>query len=193
MSKLQNKNYVTFFLIIINIAAYILYTISGDMLYNMGSLSVLDIMERGEYYRILTSMFLHGSPDHIFSNMLFLAALGDMLERAIGHGRFAIIYMLAGIGGNLVSMLYELVGGRFYHTIGASGAVFGLIGALLLLLLIHNGTYGQVSLRRMVLALVYMLYSGMKSDITNNAAHIGGLLVGFFLMLILYGYDRRKR
>lgn len=193
MSKLQNKNYVTFFLIIINIAAYILYTISGDMLYNMGSLSVLDIMERGEYYRILTSMFLHGSPDHIFSNMLFLAALGDMLERAIGHGRFAMIYMLAGLGGNLVSMLYELAGGKFYHTIGASGAVFGLIGALLLLLLIHNGTYGQVSLRRMILALVYMLYSGMKSDITNNAAHIGGLLVGFFLMLILYACDRRKR
>lgn len=153
---------------------------------------MVDIIERQEYYRVLTSVFLHANPQHIFGNMIFLAALGDMLERSIGHGRFGMIYMLSGIGGNLASMLYELMRGQYYHTIGASGAVFGLIGALLLLLVRNNGVYAQVSMRRMVLALIYLFYSGMQSDTTNNAAHIGGLLTGFVLMAGIYFHDERK-
>ena len=161
-------------------------------MYNIGSLIVVDIIDRQEYYRILTSMFLHASPQHIWGNMIFLAALGDMLERSIGHGRFFAIYMLAGIGGNLLSMGRELVTGQFCSTVGASGAVFGLIGALLLLICRNNGTYGEVSLRRMILALVYLFYSGMQSETTNNAAHLGGFLAGFIVMAVFYCIERRK-
>ena len=108
MQQFKSKDYVTILLVITNIAVYIFCTIQGNVLYNMGSLSVVDIIDRHDYYRILTSLFLHANPQHIWGNMIFLAALGDMLERSIGHGRFFAIYMLAGIGGNLLSMGHEL-------------------------------------------------------------------------------------
>lgn len=192
MQQFKSKDYVTILLVIANIAVYIFCTIQGDVLYNMGSLSVVDIIDRQEYYRVLTSMFLHAGPQHIWGNMIFLAALGDMLERSIGHGRFFTIYMLAGIGGNLLSMGRELATGQFCSTVGASGAVFGLIGALLLLICRNNGIYGEVSLRRMILALVYLFYSGMQSETTNNAAHLGGFVVGFIVMAVFYCIERRK-
>ena len=192
MQQLKGKDYVTILLVIANIAVYIFCTIQGDMLYNMGSLSVVDIMTQHEYYRILTSLFLHAGPQHIWGNMIFLAALGDMLEKAIGHGRFFTIYMLAGIMGNVLSMVRELITGQYCSTIGASGAVFGLIGALLLLICRNNGTYGQISLPRMMFALVYLFYSGMQSETTNNAAHFGGFVTGFIVMAIFYYRQRRK-
>lgn len=192
MQQFKSKDYVTILLVIANITVYIFCTIQGDVLYNMGSLSVVDIIDRQEYYRVLTSMFLHAGPQHIWGNMIFLAALGDMLERSIGHGRFFTIYMLAGIGGNLLSMGRELATGQFCSTVGASGAVFGLIGALLLLICRNNGTYGEVSLRRMILALIYLFYSGMQSETTNNAAHLGGFVVGFIVMAVFYCVERRK-
>ena len=192
MKQFIKKNDVTLFFVIINIACYILDMIRGYALCDAGSLSVVDITERQEYYRIFTSMFLHAGFDHIWGNMIFLLALGDMLERFVGHARFFIIYMLSGIGGNLVSMLFETVTKDYYHTVGASGAIFGLIGALLILVIRNNGTYGEVSIRRLTLALIYMIYSGVRSDITNNAAHAGGFLTGLFLMEIFYHIKRRK-
>ena len=192
MQQFKSKDYVTILLVITNIAVYIFCTIQGNVLYNMGSLSVVDIINRQEYYRILTSLFLHANPQHIWGNMIFLAALGDMLERSIGHGRFFAIYMLAGIGGNLLSMGHELAPGQFCSTIGASGAVFGLIGALLLLICKNNGTYGQVSFRRMIFAIVYLFYSGIQSETTNNMAHLGGFITGFAVMAVFYCIARRR-
>ena len=192
MQQFKSKDYVTILLVITNIAVYIFCTIQGNVLYNMGSLSVVDIINRQEYYRILTSLFLHANPQHIWGNMIFLAALGDMLERSIGHGRFFAIYMLAGIGGNLLSMGHELAIGQFCSTIGASGAVFGLIGALLLLICKNNGTYGQISFRRMIFAIVYLFYSGIQSETTNNMAHLGGFITGFAVMAVFYCITRRR-
>lgn len=184
--QIKNKDYVTILLVIANIAVYIFCTIAPDVVYNMGSLSVVDIIETRGCYRILTSMFIHAGPQHIWGNMIFLAALGDMLERAIGHGRFFTIYMLSGIVGNLFSMLRELLTGQYGSTVGASGAVFGLIGALLLLVFKNNGVYGQVSLPRMIFALFYLFYTGLQSQTTNNAAHLGGFLTGFIVMAVFY-------
>ena len=190
MQQFKSKDYVTILLVITNIAVYIFCTIQGNVLYNMGSLSVVDIIDRHDYYRILTSLFLHANPQHIWGNMIFLAALGDMLERSIGHGRFFAIYMLAGIGGNLLSMGHELAIGQFCSTIGASGAVFGLIGALLLLICKNNGTYGQISFRRMIFAIVDLFYSGTQSETTNNMAHLGGFITGFAVMAVFYCITR---
>ena len=155
MQQFKSKDYVTILLVITNSAVYIFCTIQGNVLYNMGSLSVVDIINRQEYYRILTSLFLHANPQHIWGNMIFLAALGDMLERSIGHGRFFAIYMLAGICKN-------------------------------------NGTYGQISFRRMIFAIVYLFYSGTQSETTNNMAHLGGFITGFAVMAVFYCITRRR-
>lgn len=177
---------VTIVLTILNIAVYILYTILGDMLYNMGSLSVLDIIGRKEYYRIITCMFMHGGVEHLFGNMLFLFILGQMLEEAIGHIPFTVVYFVSGIGSGIFSMMNELRIGSYYHSVGASGAVCGLIGAMLFLVMIHKGYYKQISLQRMLLAIVYLIYTGLQSARVNNAAHIGGLIIGFAVMIVLY-------
>lgn len=181
--KEEKKSYITIIFVILNIIAYILYTILGKIVYNMGSLSVVDIIERHEYYRILSNIFLHAGIEHIFGNMLFLVALGDMLEKEIGHISFCVIYLISGIGGSLFSMGYELLSGQFYHTVGASGAVCGILGALLVIVIVHHGNFATISLPRMLLAIAYLIYSGLQSPVVNNAAHIGGLLIGIVLML----------
>lgn len=179
------KKYMTWLFLALNVAASLLYEILGDVVYTKGSLSVLDVIEKQEYYRVLSSMFLHAGVDHIVGNMVFVFILGDMLEQAIGHVRFAAIYLLTGIGGNLCSMLFELTTGSFYHTVGASGAVCGIMGALLVLVIRNRGNFGHISLNRMILAIVYMIYTGLQSPIVNNAAHIGGLLSGVLVMAVL--------
>ena len=155
-SRIQDlkNNYITVFLVVVNIAVFIIYTILGDVLYNITSLSAVDITDSHEYYRFFTCMFMHGSLEHLLSNMLFLAVLGDMLERAVGHGRFIVIYMVSGLLGGCASVLYALISGNMYSSVGASGAISGLIGALLVLVIKNNGRYGQVSLRRMILGIV---------------------------------------
>lgn len=179
------KKYVTWVFLALNIAAYVLSIAFGERVYELGSLSVLDVIENQEYYRILTSMFLHSDLNHIVGNMLFVVILGDMLEQAIGHVRFGLCYLLTGIGGNVCSMLFELATGEYYHTVGASGAVCGIMGALLVLIILNRGSFGHISLNRMLLAIVYMIYTGLKSPIVNNAAHIGGMISGILVMAVM--------
>ena len=79
-----------------------------------------------------------------------------------------------------------LLTSNYYTSIGASGAVFGLVGALLFLVVINNGRYAGISLPRILFAIVYMLYSGYRSPQVDNSAHIGGLIAGMLVMLIIY-------
>lgn len=185
------KKGITWAILALNVMAYILCTIFVDVVYDIGSLSVLDVIKNQEYYRIVSCMFLHAGIDHILGNMLFVVVLGDMLEQAIGHVRFVVIYLLTGIGGSICSMLLELATGQYYSTVGASGAVCGIMGALLVIVILNQGNYGHISLKRMLLAIVYMIYTGLQAPMVNNAAHIGGLLSGVLIMAF-FSFFRRK-
>lgn len=99
--------------------------------------------------------------------------------------RFLILYFGSAIFGNLLSAAYELSTGSFYESIGASGAVFGLTGALLFLVIVKKGAAAGISLKRAVFAVVLSLYAGFGSAYVNNAAHVGGLLSGFLLGFLL--------
>ena len=107
---------VMIILIAINIIIYMYCTYAGEVVYNRGCMDAERVLLDGEYYRFFTSMFMHGGIDHIVSNMIFLAALGEMLERVIGHARFAILYILSGIGGGLFSIANVLLSGN--HHVG---------------------------------------------------------------------------
>ncbi len=176
---------VMIILIAINIIIYMYCTYAGEVVYNRGCMDAERVLLDGEYYRFFTSMFMHGGIDHIVSNMIFLAALGEMLERVIGHARFAILYILSGIGGGLFSIANVLLSGNHHTSVGASGAIFGLIGAMLILVVIHNGRYQDISVGRMIFAIVYMVYDGMRSDGIDNAAHVGGLIFGALIMAFM--------
>jgi len=104
-----------------------------------------------------------------------------MLEKEIGHVGFASIYLLSGVCGNVVSLIYKISQGSAALSIGASGAVFGMDGLLLALVLFSAKKIWTASPMRVVIMVVLSLYNGFASANIDNAAHVGGLLSGFFL------------
>ena len=172
----------------VNVVIFLICTFTGDLLYNKGMLSLSEILEHRAYYRVLTSMFLHADIQHLFSNMIVLYYIGEIVEKKMGHIPYAVIYFLSGIIGNIFSLGYDLLvrghfgymqsGGEIF-SLGASGAVFGIEGALFLLVVVNHGRLEYMTAGRLAFAIIFSLYCGFTSVNVNNAAHIGGVLTGF--------------
>lgn len=183
---LKKLPWVNICLVAVNVIVFLICTFTGRMLYNKGALGVLMVIEDKSYYRIITSMFLHADTGHLFSNMIVLYYAGEIVERKMGHFLYAVLYFLSGIAGSVLSMGYELLSGDYVSSVGASGAVFGVEGALLLLIIVHHGRLESVTLGRMAFVIVFSLYCGFTSTDVNNAAHIGGVLMGFALAAVFW-------
>lgn len=172
---------VTIGFVAINIFLFIASVFCGDLLYNEGAFSLRYLLQDGQWWRFITSMFLHADADHLAGNMLMLYLAGELVEKYVGKRRFAILYFFSGISGSILYAVYEIMTGRYADSIGASGAVFGLIGALFVIVVRHRGRYADITIGRMVFMIAYMLYMGLRTSNVNNAAHIGGLLGGMVL------------
>lgn len=208
---------VTLAIMAINIAAYILCTQTGEVVYNMGSMNAERIFVDKQYYRFVTAMFLHADIEHIVSNMIYLAGLGQMIEQMIGHVRFAVLYLLSGFGACAFSIMYAVLTGDIYDAVGASGAIFGLIGALFILLVVRDmrrrarressggavdildedgrvmpDGYESISVGKLVFVVVYMIYSGTRAERVDNAAHVGGLVCGLLVMAVMNVIKTRR-
>ncbi len=190
--KLRELPLVSATLVFVNVIVFLICTFTGNLLYNMGRMDVQTVLGNGEYGRIVWALFLHGDINHIFNNMVILFFMGAMIEKEIGHIRYAIIYFVAGIGGNLFSLIVKLVTFEKVGSIGASGAVFGLDGVLLALILFSGRQMPNVTPGRVILMIAYSLYSGFTGVNTDNAAHVGGLLIGFLAGIIVCITDRVK-
>lgn len=166
-------------LVILNVISFIICTFTGDLLYNIGAFSVVNLIEDGEWYRIFTSMFLHADIGHLFSNMLILYYIGNVVEKRLRHLSYVLLYFLSGLAGNIFSAGFELFTGDYVSSVGASGAVFGVEGALLMLALLHKGKLAGITTGRIVFSIAFSLYNGFTSSYVNNAAHVGGVLMGF--------------
>lgn len=188
---------VTIFLVSVNIIVFILCTFTGELLYNKGTFSALDIIKDRQYYRIFTSIFLHWDINHLISNMLILYYLGEAVEKHFGHIMYAVAFCITGIFGNILSMSYEIYTDSYVYSAGASGAVFGIIGMLFLLVIVYKGRFKQITIGRMLLMVSYSLYSGFIGSNINNAAHIGGFLsgigCGFILWLLTNVRESRQK
>jgi rhomboid protease GluP len=139
----------------------------------------------GERWRLFTSMFVHANLLHVAVNMLCLYQMGPLVERLFGNLGFALLYLAAGIGGSLASAWYHpLVVG-----VGASGAIFGLFGALGGFLLVHRARIPASVLRSMSSGVgtfvVFNTLFSLASPLIDNAAHLGGLATGFLAGLLL--------
>ncbi len=199
------KHYISKFIskyntiiIIVNILIYLLVNIisieSGkEHLMQSGALYWPQIVYEQEYYRFFTYMFLHANTNHLFNNMLVLFFLGDNLERAAGKWKYLIIYFSSGIIAGMVSMSYNMFNGYNTISVGASGAIFGVVGAMANIVFRHRGRLEDISGRQMIMFVVFSLYGGLTSQGIDNAAHIGGLLAGFLLALIFYRKPKRKK
>ncbi len=179
-----------------NILVFLVLSAMGDtedgyFMLRHGACYTPAILE-GEYYRLFTGMFLHFGIYHIAYNMLCLLLMGNYLEEIVGSVRYAVIYLGAGLAGNLLSMGLELRSGSFAVSAGASGAIFGVMGALFYVVLRGRGQVGSGTAGRMGMMLVLMVLQGFADTGTDNAAHIGGLAAGFLLAVLLYRKKRRN-
>ena len=190
------KEPVTFILILINVLVFLVSDLTG---YSQDVMHMLDlgaaytplITEGGEVYRLFTSMFLHFGIAHLLNNMLVLFVLGSRLERAAGKIRFLVIYLLGGGAGNVISLLLELDSGDYSVSAGASGAVFAVMGAMIYIVVRNRGWLEDLSWRQIVVMALFSLYFGFASSGVDNAAHVGGLISGGILAVILYHPRRR--
>lgn len=206
---------VTLAILAMNIIGYILCTQMGEVVYNVGSINAEKILVEKQYYRFATAIFLHADIDHIVSNMIYLVGLGQMIEQMIGHIRFVILYLLSGLGAGMFSVMYSVLTGDIYDAVGASGAIFGLIGALFILVVIRDlrrrahrrmyhtepmaertdisdagghelpGGYDSISAGKFIFVVAYMIYSGARAARVDNAAHVGGLVSGLLIMAVM--------
>ncbi len=180
---------VTVVIIILNVIAFFLAQPLRELTLALGALSVESVVQEGEYYRLITSMFLHGDIEHLFRNMMVLFFLGSAVEAYLGHIKWYILYFLSGVIGNLVSIYIDLNTANPRLSIGASGAVFGAMGATLIIaltnrrLMKNNSSLGI----RILLMIGFSVYSGLVSDGINNAAHIGGLFGGMLIAVLFTG------
>src|SRR5699024_7573408 len=167
-----------YFLIIVNVLMFIMLEINGgsvniDNLIESGAKYNPAIME-GEWWRIISSMFLHIGFLHLFMNMLALYYLGMAVESIYGSKRFLIVYFLSGIGGGLTSFAFnDMVAA------GASGALFGLFGALLYFGTVQKRLFKQTMGKNLLLILAINLVFGFLVPQIDMGAHLGGLIMGF--------------
>ena len=144
------------------------------------------VSEGHEYWRLLTATFMHFGFEHIANNMLILVCAGMILEKALGHVKFTILYLIAGVGGNVLSCAQTLYTKDYAVSAGASGAIFGIVGALLWIVILHRGRYESLTGKGLLFMIVITLYYGITTGGIDNWGHIGGLLMGFVVGIILY-------
>lgn len=142
-------------------------------------------MKQGEWYRLFTCMFLHNGIEHIFNNMLVLAFIGSSVELEIGSRRYGVLYIGSGILAGCTSMVYNMLRNDMVVSVGASGAIFGTVGAMLCLVLFRKGRRAGYSVRQIAWMAFLSLYGGFTSQGVDNAAHIGGFIGGFLIALLL--------
>ncbi|WP_035322110.1 rhomboid family intramembrane serine protease [Peribacillus kribbensis] len=139
-------------------------------------------ISNGEYWRLITPIFLHGSFSHLVLNCFSLAVLGPFIERSLGVRLFLIFYLASGISANLATYWSRPL--TFTH-IGSSGAVFGLLGFYLCLALFKKERLGSHNSKMILTLSVIGLTMTFLQPQINIAGHIGGFLFGFLLTLAL--------
>lgn len=178
------KPIVTYSLIFICILVFILMYVLGNGSTDNYTLLVFGanvdtLTKNGDYYRLFTSMFLHIGILHLLCNMYSLYIIGKEVENVFGKVKYLIIYLLSGIAGSILSLAFN------HNTIcaGASGAIFGLLGALLYFGYYYRTYLGATLTRTIIPVIVLNLIIGFTSSGIDNAAHIGGLVGGILIAM----------
>lgn len=173
--------YVTYIIIAINILIYLIgIMISPEGLFGANKLSILlfgnlkAAIVSGEYYRLFTSAFIHANIYHIAFNMYALWILGKEAESYFGRGKFLIIYILSALASSLLSTLLNTG-----YSVGASGAIFGLLGALLYFGYNYRAYLGNTLINQILPVILINLFLGFTISSVDNFGHIGGLIGGF--------------
>lgn len=185
------KEPVTVLLILINTLIFLVVEFTGGSengqhMLECGAVYAPLILEQGQWYRLFSSMFLHFGAPHLINNMLVLFVLGQRLEPVTGKIKFFLIYIFGGLGGNMLSLFFDMYAGNASLSAGASGAVFAVMGGMIYVIIRHRGRVADLTVRQMLIMAAFSLYFGFASEGVDNVAHIGGLLSGFLIAVIFY-------
>ena len=170
-----------FMYILCSISSFGFITLDANVLYKYGALVNLDNMNSNlDLYRLITSIFLHGGLIHLACNMYSLYVIGPQLESFFGKIKYTIIFIGSGIIGNLLSMAFLQ---NSFVSVGASGAIFGLLGAILYFGY-HYRVYLSGVIKSQIIPLIILnLAIGFMATSINNLAHIGGLIGGVLVSM----------
>ncbi|MBA0594607.1 hypothetical protein Gorai_011507, partial [Gossypium raimondii] len=166
----------------------------------MGALDVIKVVHKHQAWRLISCIWLHAGVFHILANMLSLLFIGIRLEQEFGFVRIGLLYLFAGFGGSLMSALFIQAG----ISVGASGALFGLLGSMLSELITNWTIYANkarkipalAALLTLIFIVVINLAVGLLPHV-DNFAHIGGFISGFLLGFVFlirpqFGYVSKK-
>jgi membrane associated rhomboid family serine protease len=183
---------VTKILIAVNIGVYLITAVQGNGINSPGgSLYIKWIMygpliDHGDWWRLITPIFLHGYLLHLGFNMFALWVIGKAVENYLGTTRFVLLYFISGLAGSAGA----LVQAPLSPAVGASGAIFGILGAMLILEWQHTGRFGGQAATLIVINLVLnFAYNGVGGNISIGA-HIGGLIGGILVTLAFANWGR---
>jgi membrane associated rhomboid family serine protease len=180
--------FVTWVLIGVNVLVYLITVAQGNGINNPGGklfnnwLLYGPLVANGDWWRLITAAFLHASLIHIGLNMLALVWLGAPVERYLGHFQYLALYMVSGLAGSAGALIATPNG----FTVGASGAIFGILGAMLI---IEYQATGKIAGQAFTLIAINLLFSFTTSGISVGG-HIGGLIGGIAAALALTRFGR---
>ena len=188
---MQRFTPITYTLILINIVIWlcmILYLnrFSDVKLLEVGGLVHFNVVH-GEWYRLISSMFLHFNFEHILMNMLSLFIFGKIVESIIGSWRMLIIYIISGLYGNFVSLSFNTT----TISVGASGAIFGLIGSIFVIMYLSKN-FNKKIIGQLLIALVVLIVFSLFMSNINIMAHLGGFISGVLITLIGYYFKTQR-
>ena len=180
---------VTRLLVVVNVLVYLAELArggdvngTGNWIFNHGALYG-PLVAHGDWWRLITAAFLHYGPLHLAMNMLALWWLGSPVEAALGRVRFLLVYFAAGLAGSAGALILN----PHSITVGASGAIFGILGALLVL---EYQVTGSLAGQAMTLIVINLLFSVFASNISLGG-HVGGLIAGILSTIALVSFRRQ--
>lgn len=190
-SQLRSAPAVLVF-ILLNVVTFLFEISVGDLndsevLHRVGALEPYAVLAQGEYWRLFTALFLHGGFTHLLFNVFALYILGPPLERSIGTIRFAVCYLISGLASSAGVVALTVVGlVQVAQLVGASGCIMGIVGTWAGFLVRHrHAPQAKQRLGNVVMIIVIQVAFDLSTPQVSMAAHVCGLIAGFFLGLIL--------
>lgn len=173
----RNLGVATTIIVAINVIVYVISVINPYLEVNLSD-NYFYVVEMGQYYRVITSMFVHFGISHLVNNMIVLLIMGPRAERLMGKIVFVISYLLTGIAASICSLYYS---DYYTFSAGASGAICGVFGMLIVYAITHKGNANDLSLRYLVFVSAATILNGFTTTGIDNYAHIGGFISGIVI------------
>ena len=184
------KPVVTYILIVLNLMVFLYGVLHGnDELINMFG-NNYELVQNGEFYRLFTCMFVHADILHILFNMIALYSIGPVVERYYGKSKFLLIYLVSGLLGSIFSGVFMTADSI---SIGASGAIFGLLGSISYFTYYYSATLQGILRGSIMPVIIINLVIGFLSSSIDLSAHIGGLIGGILISMAIGIGDKHRK